>query len=75
MKILTARFNLRLAANVVEKNARVAQAVRSDDVADDAHRYRADQLQQLSEACLMGAVYDYLLAIADLPESREARKL
>jgi hypothetical protein len=69
------RFNLRLAANTLAKNRKVAEEVRADEAATDVHRYEADRLEELSEACLAGAVSEYLRAVAGALVVREMGKL
>jgi hypothetical protein len=67
------RHDLRLAANVLAKNRKVCAQARESG--EDAHIYNADRLEELSEACLAGAVSEYLRAVAGGFRVRELGKL
>jgi uncharacterized protein YbbK (DUF523 family) len=67
------RHELRMAADVLAKNRKVCAQAR--DTGDDVHAYNADRLEELSEACLAGAVQEYLRAVSGAIVVRELGKL
>lgn len=60
LEIHSSRFDLRLAAGCLQKNAKVAAEVLSNPDTSDAHRYNARRLIEVTALNLTCAVQAYL---------------